>query len=1227
MNEDRIAGVDWRWRSEPGLARLALASESHAGDPDRAAAKQRIEIDLRDPAERLLGEYELLELIGEGGMGVVYRARQTRLERDVAIKLLSAGPWATSDFVSRFQDEARHAALLQHPAIVTIYEMGETRGLVYYAMQLVQGRSLAQLLETSGPLAPEIAALCMRPVAEAVDYAHSMGVLHLDLKPANILLDEDGSPRVADFGLARRVSADGALHRGEIAGTPGYMAPEQIDRTLGTLNARTDVWGLGATLYEALCRKAPMDRTANGPQLQPPEPLPPSHHRPLPADLEAICLKCLQRDPMRRYESARALADDLGSYLAGREVSVRPLTPLQRVLRWARREPRLAVVSGVALLALLVGLLVSGTQWRRAEGNARIAAHTAESLRAKIWAGRLDDAWTQLLARRSIEAIPGLVENLAEQESVGDVAAAERSRMRLGAVLSTSPQLIDEIAIGEKINSVALDPRANRIAVVSGAAHFRLLDVDTGAQRWFADATSTRHDSGMLLLSDLRFTANGEFLIATQMWHVGESGFVGEEASIERIEDRENPAAPIPSGEREILIRADDGELMTPPSSKFPGLVAATYSPDGAYAIVRSRVRGMDRAQLVAVAGWQPQQDYWRTTVPEDAAWLLSARAIYAACVDNRSGRLRLFRRGSSRPSLTYEHGSMLRSWAFSSDARMLALGYVDGVIELLDTATGTTHALGPGSSAVPVKLDFSEDDAWVAAAFSDGAITVWDAGQLRPVVNPFRLPTVAWSVRIDHHSRTLLAESKRSAIIWSIPARAGDPTAVVLEHSAYPSKIWAGAHAVQMDRELFVTGARDGRLQLWRLPAGTNAPGFSADVPPSGDSPIDREPGVDVAGSHATVHRAIAGASDVQLEYPDTVDLAALVPASTLLVTSAGSRIHVRDWRTGVEPHPPIELASAPWSLQIAPGGRELLTAYAATSDDRADQVVETYSIGGRRIARAVLGSGDGAISYSTDGSYVFVTRDDELQVLDSSSLTRQLAVRLGRRSTGGAEGDGPSDWSMGMMVDSGGSQVVWAVLMKGNTSLFALDARDGKVVRSWQFRATAAGLLALAGGKSALLGLREPQNKLVIVNLDGPTQALATVAPVGWPNFALGDRGRRVAVSTVAGPVIYDTASGEWLTPPMSVRPEVRFEQGTLDGRATYLRGLLDSGRWSGITLPGPVTASVDELRRYAELIHPLDASYTENMAAPLEAVQRAWLRNTNWQSGSSVQAEHRR
>src|SRR5215831_1823219 len=162
-------------------------------------------LDLSDPAQRQFGEYELLEMIGEGGMGVVYRARQVNLDREVAIKLLSAGPWASTDFIDRFRQEAQNAARMQHPNIVAIHEVGETEGLHFFSMRLVRGMSLAQVIRSESRLAPQRAATLLRTIAEAVDYAHRLGVLHLDLKPGNVLVDEAGEPHVADFGLARRL--------------------------------------------------------------------------------------------------------------------------------------------------------------------------------------------------------------------------------------------------------------------------------------------------------------------------------------------------------------------------------------------------------------------------------------------------------------------------------------------------------------------------------------------------------------------------------------------------------------------------------------------------------------------------------------------------------------------------------------------------------------------------------------------------------------------------------------------------------------------------------------------------------------------------------------------------------------------------------------------------------------------------------------------------------------
>ncbi|HJP97781.1 MAG TPA: serine/threonine-protein kinase, partial [Rhodanobacteraceae bacterium] len=331
---------------------------------------ESLELDLDDPAQRRFGDYELLEYLGEGGMGVVYRARQNSLDREVAIKLLSAGPWASREFIARFEREAQNAALMQHPNIVTVYEVGSSEGLYFFSMRLVRGESLAGKLRRGERFSPRAAAGLLRTVAEAVDYAHNLGMLHLDLKPSNVLLDEDGTPCVADFGLARRLENALAIENDEISGTPAYMAPEQAQVRANKLTRSTDIWGLGAVLYELLTGEPPFRAdTAEDTVRLVLQGLvhPPRRRRPmLPRDLEAIVLRCLSRGPEARYASARALADDLQRYIDGRPVQARPLNAMQRVARWTRREPRLAATALLAFGILVIGLVATAQQWRRA---------------------------------------------------------------------------------------------------------------------------------------------------------------------------------------------------------------------------------------------------------------------------------------------------------------------------------------------------------------------------------------------------------------------------------------------------------------------------------------------------------------------------------------------------------------------------------------------------------------------------------------------------------------------------------------------------------------------------------------------------------------------------------------------------------------------------------------------------------------------------------------------
>ena len=306
--------------------------------------------------DRYFGEYELLEEIARGGMGVVYKARHRKLNRLAALKMILAGRFSSDEEVSRFQIEAEAAARLDHPGIVPIYEIGEHNGQHFFAMKYIEGGSLAQRLE-SFRTDQRGAIRTLAKVARAVHHGHQRGVLHRDLKPANILIDADGEPLVTDLGLAKNtIDEDGLTHTGAILGTPSYMPPEQASGKQ-TITTAADVYALGAILYELLAGRPPYQGASSLDTLMQvlEKPVTPLRQldRQIDRDLELICLKCLCRDPDQRYASAAELAEDLESWWAGEPISVRPPTLPWLILQWILKNRQVVYV----LFAMLAGIV------------------------------------------------------------------------------------------------------------------------------------------------------------------------------------------------------------------------------------------------------------------------------------------------------------------------------------------------------------------------------------------------------------------------------------------------------------------------------------------------------------------------------------------------------------------------------------------------------------------------------------------------------------------------------------------------------------------------------------------------------------------------------------------------------------------------------------------------------------------------------------------------------
>jgi len=719
---------------------------------------------------RQFGDYELIEEIARGGMGVVYRARQVSLDRIVAVKMLAFGQFSSDQFVRRFKSEAEMAAALQHPNIVAIHEIGQHDGQHYFSMDYVEGCDLAEMVRER-PMASREAVAHMQVLARAVHYAHQRGVLHRDLKPSNVLIDGAGSPRLTDFGLAKRFEGDALLSTTrQIVGSPNYMPPEQAEPDRGSVGPASDVYSLGALLYHLVTGRAPfVANSLEGAVLAVlnTEPIPPRLLNPdVPRDVETICLKCLQKNPHRRYASAEAMADDLDLCLRGEPIRARPIGVFQKMARWCRRKPALA--AAIALLVLI------------AAGSAVTADHLSRLHRTSRWnnyvseISRAQHEWQQ---RNFAEAFFYLQRQVPSGNETDLRGFEWRHLWNLARGNCSSRLPLHTNVVGW----LGFSPDGKSLATFcwDTTNALQIWDVKNGRARWvLRDATSV-----------------GGFSSDGQMFAAGTA-------------DQAIGVYDAVTGRR-LNSFPQAGEIV-------------------AFAPRASRAVTMDSNRVLAVRALQPQRTLMSLTnaarrnfdvgkgapvaIDPDGRWLALIRAGDPSESKDRGVEIWSVLTGTMEVFLPYPR--QIRTIQFASDGRVLAVADGGGVVLLWDWKPGQTRSIR--AHDLPVQsLAFSADGAMLATGGTDESIKLWDLRTLqsKPARFDGQMGTV-WSLALSPDGRFLASGSRDMPInVWNL-RDIQSPTSTITNLNSEKT----GNFTFSLDGQFMAAGCRDDSVRVWEV-------------------------------------------------------------------------------------------------------------------------------------------------------------------------------------------------------------------------------------------------------------------------------------------------------------------------------------------------------------------------------------------------------------------------
>lgn len=1043
---DAGAGKDWRLlqKSHPDLAAdiadffEGQQQAAHLALPLRELVQTTMPVPPGSHARELpaaleLGDFRIVREIGRGGMGIVYEAEQKSLGRRVALKVL---PWAATldgQQLQRFHNEAQAAARLHHTNIVPVFEVGCADSVHYYAMQLIGGHSLAVLLreqcvpekrsavaETPGADVAPTGPAVLQPAneeptrqtpspwsatsdaayrhiarlgvqaAEALEHAHRRGVLHRDIKPANLLLDPGGNLWITDFGLARTGGAELTLS-GDVVGTLRYLAPERFS---GACDARSDVYSLGLTLYELLTRRPAFSETRQEAllkQVLETEPVRPRQvDARIPRDLETIVLKAASKEPARRYDSAQDLAEDLRRFLADEPIHARPLGPLGRLAKWARRRPAVAALSGLVVAVAALGFALVTWKWLEAEHHKDVA---------------IDNARAEGLARRQAEH--RLAENCLERGLThGDQQEAGRGLLWLARALKEVPPESADLAWNIRVNltawereisplraclvhpdvvrAVAISPDGKTV-LTGGLDHqARLWDAQTGRPS-AAPLTHAERIFAVAFSADSKLAATASADGTARLWDTA----TGEPRSPPLSHGRTVHAVGFSPDGSMLLTGADDGaRLWDVRSGKQRGTVlsakktilSVAFSPNNSIALTGT-ADGVAELWDSTTGALLGRVEHDRTAKDGAAirtvAFSPNGQMILTASDDHTARLWDALTQKERCPPLRHE--MQVFAAAFSPDGRTIVTGSTDQTARLWDAATGKRQAVLAHRGYV-FGVAFSPDSHAVLTGGSDHTARLWDRATGQPLGPPLPHRNIVSAVAFSTDGKTIAtADHDRTVKLWT-PARA---TAQVLPHDG-PVRAVAFGH----DGQMVLTASADKKGRLFRLPGTLPAhvlthehAVWAAAFSPDGQFVV-------TGGSDDHVARiwSVATGKPVgkPLEHKGPIRAVAISPDSRFVLTSSGDGT-AQHWHAARgEPFGPSLLHKQPvLAVAFGPDGTMVATA-------SADHTARCWRVAGGEAVGEPLRHGDvvHAVAFAPDGKrLVTASADRSARIWDVAS------------------------------------------------------------------------------------------------------------------------------------------------------------------------------------------------------------------------------------------------